>query len=275
MNSRSGKGISGSVIIEASVILPFFILCLYFTTTYFSALGTDIKAERCIYAASGELILDYSDYSLFKGIVENAVKKAVLQNRFEKKLEDEFDFRGISGRICGLKVDFSDIFDANENEGYLRCRYSISGIVFEKSIFLKAIGSGISRAEEWDDIWSLEPMLRGRIIIQKMGGNMGVFFELISRFADGEASVIKSINPDLPSYSESGEIYKKLRPYIERLHLYNEDINGEPIRKKKLVVVIPGDARNQLLAEELISLGSECGSYGIGFECIRYGALYK
>jgi hypothetical protein len=275
MRLLSKKAIRGSIVIEASIAVPVMIIAFFLTITYFNILHTEIRFERCIHAAAGELMLDYSDYSIFNGIVENAIKKEILQNRFSDQLKEEITFREIESKVVDITVDLSDLFNYGENEGYLRYGYRISLVRFSGKIYLKAIGEGIRREEDWDGIWSLDPWLRGKIIAKKLGGNMEEFFELITRFRDGEACVIKSLNPDLESYAAAGSIYQEIYPAVERLAAYNGYIDGQAVMTKKLIFVVPGDPKNVFLAGEIQRLEGECERCGIAFECIRYGFLYR
>lgn len=272
---KSKKAIRGSLTVEASIAVPVYIIAAALIVSYFNAYFVMIRFNRCLYQASHSLILDYADYSLFKGIAEDAIKKEILKGRFSQELIKAMDQRDITANVSDIVIDFSQLFRFGENEGYLKCDFKISGIGFTKSIFLKAIGSGEQKDVHHDDVWSLEPMLRGRILVKRFGGNMPPFFELISRFINNEACVIKTLDPDAASYTQASEITKRMLSYIKRLYEYTEDINGEMIHAKKFLLIIPTDARNLFLAEQIEILRDECVTYGIEFECIRYGSLYK
>jgi hypothetical protein len=269
------RAIKGSVAVEASIVMPVILTAFFLTIVFFNTLYLEIKMDRCLHSSVRKLMLDYSDYSLFNGIVENIAKKEILKERFDKKLQEEMIFRKIDKRVESVTTDFSGLFNYGESEGYLYCRFRISGIGFSRKIYFKAIGSGVLKEAEWDGIWDIEPMLRGRIIAGKLGGNMDEYFELISRFRDGEACVIKSINPDLESYMISGGVYEQIFPYAERLAACMGPIEGKAITSRKLILVVPGDPKNTFLTNDIRMIESDCLQRGIVFECIRYGFLYK
>ena len=275
MNSILKRDTKGSITVEASITFPILLIAILMIITYFNVFNIQIKVERSIHAASKELILDYSNYELFKGIVENMVKKDILKRQFIDRLNSELEFRKIEDEIENIKIDFTHIFNYGDPEGYLECEFGIKGIRFSDKVYLKAIGEGVIREEEWEDIWHLAPMLRGRIIIDRFGGNLGKYFELISRFKDGEACVIKSMDPDSDTYHLIDAIYKRIQPYIERLFAYNEKVNGNEIIDKKLILIVPKDSKNSLLTSEILKIMADCENRGILFECIRYGSLYK
>lgn len=275
MNFILKKDTKGSIVVEASIALPILLIAILMITTYFNIFNVQLKVERSIHEASKELVLDYSNYELFKGIVENVVKKDILERQFKDKLNNELEFRKICKELENVDVDFTHIFNYGDPEGYLKCEFKIKGISFSEKVYLKAIGEGVKREEEWEDVWHLAPMLRGRIIIERFGGNLGKSFELISRYINSEACVIKSIDPDSVTYGLPDAVYKRIRPYIERLSAYNEKINGGEIKSRKLILIIPKDSKNSLLTSEIMKIKSECKHAEIIFECIRYGFLYK
>ncbi len=274
MSSLSKKGTRGSIVLEAAIVFPILVLGIVSIIRFFGAFHSAVYFERCFYSAARELILDNSGYGLFHGIIEDSLKREILRKEFLGNLDDELRFREVNKDIDDIQIDFSDIFRYGQNEGYIKYSCKISGIEFTGKAYLKAMGRGIGRRYEWDDVWHLEPMLRGTIIIQRMGGNTGKFFELISRFREGEAAVIKSIDPDSPSYGDAGSIFKRLYPYIQKLAEYDRLVKGERILSKKFIVVVPKDARSIYLEQELQELGDACRNAGISFEVISYGKLY-
>lgn len=128
----------------------------------------------------------------------------------------------------------------------------------------------------YDNIWSLNNFERGKKIRDIFGGNLPFNFPVLSRYEDGKATIIKSMDTTAETYQRVEAVTTKIREYIDNLERYRGQelpwgkdkiiIKERDIHTRELILVIPSD---ELLQETEIALGISI------LEGIRKGIVLK
>ncbi len=106
-------------------------------------------------------------------------------------------------------------------------------------------GDSEENKENEQSVWNLENIKRGREIRRLQGANLPFNFPVISKYEDGTASSIKSLNLDETYYQNTANLQNKLKGYIKKLSAFNGGksgavtIDGGQILKKELILVVP------------------------------------
>ncbi len=97
-----------------------------------------------------------------------------------------------------------------------------------------------------NSVWNLSPIERGRVIEQQLGMNLHQNFPGIDAFDfnSGEATSIKSIDTNAPSYRRDSAIRSRIRKYIRDLDRFKNagDIAEDMIKSKTLKIAVPANA---------------------------------
>ncbi|WP_242835647.1 pilus assembly protein TadE [Ruminiclostridium josui] len=94
-------------------------------------------------------------------------------------------------------------------------------------------------------VWDLENIKRGREIRRLQGANLPFNFPVISKYDNGIATSIKSLNLDELYYHNTDNLQSKVKGYIKKLQEFNGGkrgsvtIDGSQIYKKELILVVP------------------------------------
>lgn len=94
-------------------------------------------------------------------------------------------------------------------------------------------------------VWNLGNIKRGREIRRLQGANLPFNFPVISKYENGTATSIKSLNLDKIYYHNTNNLEKKLKGYITKLQEFNGGKNGSveidsnQILRKELILVVP------------------------------------
>lgn len=94
-------------------------------------------------------------------------------------------------------------------------------------------------------VWNLDKIKRGREIRRLQGANLPFNFPVISKYANGTATSIKSLNLDEIYYHNTDNLNNKIKEYIRKLQEFNGGksgsvtIDGSQIYRKELILVVP------------------------------------
>ncbi|EPR08279.1 pilus biosynthesis protein TadE [Ruminiclostridium papyrosolvens] len=94
-------------------------------------------------------------------------------------------------------------------------------------------------------VWNLENIKRGREIRRLQGANLPFNFPVVSKYENGTAASIKSLNLDEIYYHNTINLQNKLKGYITKLQEFNGGksgsvtIDGSQIYRKELILVVP------------------------------------
>ncbi len=94
-------------------------------------------------------------------------------------------------------------------------------------------------------VWNLDNIKRGREIRSLQGSNLPFNFPVISKYENGTAASIKSLNLDEIYYHNTNNLQNKIEGYIRKLQEFNggksgsTTINSNQIYRKELILVVP------------------------------------
>lgn len=94
-------------------------------------------------------------------------------------------------------------------------------------------------------VWDLTPLKRGVRIQQELGRNLPERFPVISKFEQGTAVMIKSIDLEEATYRKPSNLRAKVNGFIRELKEFNggsymdTQVKNEGIKNKSLVIVVP------------------------------------
>ncbi|MEA4888222.1 MAG: hypothetical protein VB070_01970 [Clostridiaceae bacterium] len=138
---------------------------------------------------------------------------------------------------------------------------------------------------EKDAVWLLDPLNRGQLLRQKMGGDLPYDFPVIAQFDNGEAVSIKSMDLTAPGYQSETAATAQLAGHLDVLSLFqgtqyhkngqNLVITADQIRSRRLLLVIPENCSQMWLDTTLTEWQNTAGARGVTLEIIRYGRSYR
>jgi len=142
-------------------------------------------------------------------------------------------------------------------------------------------GSFASVNQDIDQIWLLDNFSRGQKLRQLFGGNLPYDFPVIARFAEGEATSIKSMDLTAPSYQAPGAVLDRISYQVSQLAAFSGaackrndqwyEVAAEDIVRRKLLLIIPGNCCQDWLNEVLDEAGRMAAADGIILEIARQG----
>lgn len=98
-----------------------------------------------------------------------------------------------------------------------------------------------SRAIKENSIWNQRPVIRGELIEQRLGANLGRTFRTIDDFRNGVATSIKSIDLDAKTYKRASALESRLKGYVNKLASFTSATgafkNGDRVMRSSAVVV--------------------------------------
>jgi hypothetical protein len=95
------------------------------------------------------------------------------------------------------------------------------------------------------NVWDLAPLKRGVRIQQELGRNLPDRFPVISKFEQGTAVMIKSIDLEETTYHKPANLRSKVNGFISELMEFKSGsymdttVKAEDIKNKKLIIVVP------------------------------------
>lgn len=124
-------------------------------------------------------------------------------------------------------------------------------------------------------IWELDNFSRGKKIRSMYGGNLPDAFPTISKFQNGRATMIKSVDFRKETYQVKGALSENIITMLETLAAYQGQsvpygkeqivILPEQIKAKELLLVIPAATQSELIQTELAKASAVAEGYSIIF----------
>ncbi|TYQ16130.1 UNVERIFIED_CONTAM: hypothetical protein Cloal_2633 [Acetivibrio alkalicellulosi] len=136
------------------------------------------------------------------------------------------------------------------------------------------------KIEHEDTVWDLEPIFRGRKIVDDFGGNVSNRTgDSVNMFntEDNQAVKIRSIDTTLP-IQRAGEFQKTMISTIDNINSYKGIIRlkGDKQKKeytissKKVLIVIPEDTIDSEIQKQIDYAREYAKKFDIGFEVVEY-----
>lgn len=256
-------------------------------------------------------ILNSANNNLYfnaNGSVINEAYVYVLKKQFIKSLEKHYGNKtesilmrlGICNGLKGINFNDSYISLAGNNKLKISVVYKYSTGVPLKGLntievkhhllcnlwmdgdaSLFNLESGYESDKNEDNIWLLSNFERGRKIRKIFGANLPIGYQGISRFENGKATLIKSMDLTAPTYASPEETFKRIKRIIDGLiHYTGNDkpwgsqeiiIREEDIIQKELLLVIPKDKIENEIQKELDFLQHYAYFNNIAFTIVKYG----
>jgi len=250
----------------------------------------ELKNIAC-YVAAGTF--NDAKSELFIPLVRLYMKKYLASGK-GADLDERLGSLNIEGGFDGLDFSESSFFEDRHEDIDIIVRYRlklpipisfINNPVIVQRAKAKAWMEGDEALktdyETYDDIWSLSNFQRGRKIQKIFGANLPSNFPVISKYDNGVAVMIKSMDLTAASYQVGNNARNTLTGYIKKLADFEGQekpwgadgivIRKDEIKEKQLLLVIP---ENQLSEENerlLIEMKDIARSHGIIFKVERYG----
>ncbi len=249
----------------------------------------ELKNIACYFASD---TLNDAKTQLFIPLIKLYMKKYLVLGKSED-LNIKLERLNISDGFDGMDFSESSFFADRQENIDIIVRYRIKlplpipfidGLEIVQRAKVKAWMEGDevkNEVEAVDDIWSLSNFQRGRKIQRIFGANLPSNFPVISKFDNGNAVMIKSMDLTATSYQLGDNAKNTLMGYVKKLAAFEGQekpwgtdsivIRKDEIKGKELFLVIP---KNELSAENeklLSDMKDIAQAYGITFVVERYG----
>lgn len=132
---------------------------------------------------------------------------------------------------------------------------------------------------ENDQIWEADNFTRGRYFRQKEGSNLPDAYPVISRFVQGEAAAVKSVDLTAPTYRDPLAVEQKIEGMIANLAAFNgyhpksgsyPEIDAGNIVSRKLILIIPENSPDYYDDHFFMRLKGKAGMQGVQLEVKPY-----
>ena len=118
-----------------------------------------------------------------------------------------------------------------------------------------------------ENIWELTPWERGRLIqqMQPYKRNVSSNFPVITRFKDGVAIKVRSINLNDASYQNNTQVRSQIRGEINKIYAFEgaergeTKIQKEDVVSKKVIIVVPKGT----IRKTLLPILEQCKAYAV------------
>ena len=141
-------------------------------------------------------------------------------------------------------------------------------------------GSG---ADEEDGIWALNNLERGRLFRERNGGNLPMGYPVLSGYAGGTATVIRSMDTTASGWQDGEAVATELMEEVDALRAFDGTdrpwgrdriwIRPEDIQARELILVIPEDELSAGTASGLERAVQHAASCGISMDIRRQGRV--
>ncbi|HAL74128.1 MAG TPA: hypothetical protein DCM45_03420 [Clostridiales bacterium] len=136
-----------------------------------------------------------------------------------------------------------------------------------------------------DSVWMMDNFARGRKIRQAFGANLPDNFPVIASFADGQATMIRSVDLTAPTYQSQGRTETDLIRLVDDLAAFQGAathrsdgaavVQQADIKRKSFLLVIPANAEQAWLHEAIKDITSYAASRQITIRVEKYGNSYR
>lgn len=182
----------------------------------------------------------------------------VSQKMCESYIEDNVLIKKNIVKVDKLNLYKSDFFHKGSNFIQLKAELAIDtylpfDYLIKTNIDCAAWGSGVvphvsvdsSKESNNSGIWKEDNFTRGKVIRQMYGGNLPDTFPVISKFENGMATMIKSLNHTSATYQDSSVFERTITGMINSMYYFNGGSSGgitiknNDIYCKTIILVLP------------------------------------
>lgn len=249
----------------------------------------ELKNIACYFASD---TLNDAKTQLFIPLVKLYMKKYLATGK-QEDVDEKLERLNIVDGFDGLDFSESSFFADRQENIDIVVRYKImlplpipfiDGLQIVQRSKAKAWMEGdelINSPEAFDDIWSLSNFQRGRKIQRIFGANLPSNFPVISKFENGKAVMIKSMDLTAASYQTGDNAKNTLMGYVKKLSSFEGQekpwgadgivIKKEEIKEKELFLVIPENELSDENERLLSDMEGIAQTYGITLVVKRYG----
>ncbi len=233
-------------------------------------------------------VLDFLDPQELESIVNDAAldltSSIALGNLVTARIHYWLERSGSARSVIEPSV-FLD-WDLDNDRLYLEIFYSLrilAGPVERRATAFVPVWrptADRSVSEAGTSVWTMGNFARGQALRERFGGNLPASYPVIARFVDGEATSIKSVDLNKPTYDDPAALYGKIADQITTLSRFNGTekpfgkdrvwITASQIRERRLLLVVPADSDLRRFREALASLNALARREGVVFETVTY-----
>lgn len=311
MRSRTKEG---SISIEAALILPICILVIIFFAKLLSAFQLEMNLRAAMDATAKEASLALATAGLWEELPQTAVN--FVSNSFELELPSALNEWILELTASELASPFvmNRIYTFHEqdylypslsadllNDPALRLQRSESDTVLWMDLFYNIQFMGLTVPRQirqpiilWhalpsiddehegipEDIWSMDNFSRGEFFQQYYGANLPQKYPVFSRYENGHATSIMSVDITAPTYEQLRNLSSLIRAELDTIAAYDDpgpvwrrnpiSFMGSDIRSRSLVLVFPTNDRNEAL-QVVEELRPYAQSLGVNLKLRRAG----
>jgi len=235
------------------------------------------------------------DFDMLCASLIKEYMKKYLTGPGMKDPEEKLRALNILGGINGLDMSMSGILANERKDIDLVVKYKMDipvpvrlfpPLCFEQRATVRAWLYGDEdkeRKDNTEEIWNLGNFERGRKIREIFGANLPFNFPVIARFVldSGTASMIKSMDLTAKTYQEPEAVVMKIQSYIDELAAYEGQdepwgrdgivIRKEDIKRRELILVIPGNPIDDNITKALEMCKTYAGSKNVILRIEKYG----
>lgn len=312
-----------SLVLDAALIMPLLIFICYFMISAMLTVQYEIVMRYALDQTAKELslLVPLSDAILegvkspelddlisditggdesLKGAVGDLASSIFLQNfiqtKVEKWLQDGSNKLGIKQPADERQVILSSISDhaiemAMNYHVYTpwtktdRVAYAHVPLWTKYDDSYKAEKNADKKTNEEDSIWSEHNFTRGKYFREKFEANLPFNYPVISRFNNGQAFAIRSIDLTAPVYESADYVRTQVMGEIKRLAGFQGSnrqtkinppvIKAEDIKFRKLTIVVPGNSDYDLNSSLFSGLKREASKLGVSLDFASRGNSYR
>ncbi len=262
----------GSISLEASLVIPGFLVFLYVIYLNVMAYRVDLIYQEAAYSAINEFslvstFLNDEEYledvswlelelkleNLTKGYINSQWLKLRHNHWVEKNLDKNIKDFFIKSNTSSIKrIDSTLVYEYSYKGpnvlGEKEYRYILQ-VPYWGGLSLDSLSFESSeREEESSGIWEEDSFTRGRYFRENSGANLPSNYPTIARFENGTAYSIKSIDLTAPSYQSAYNLSRRISSYARQLRDFkgtnswgrdNITIHENEIRTRVLLLIIP------------------------------------
>lgn len=269
----------GSVVLEAAICLPIFIIFLVVLILTQYARMADMMWQTALYKTSQEMRLYYiaADQSIGLVKTNEKVQEALaeipppllnlLKSSSVQKINNEFILQRArywfskdvshSKVLSKLitKIDLGTSYNPSEKVIWIKSEIEIPLLFYTYKrhqvvpvSLWSGEGNGIEVSDEdlgedeGDNFWSWHNFKRGNYLREEFGGNLPPSYPVIASYSNGEAKMIKSIDLTAPTWQNHEVLTQEVQKWIRQLERFKG--TKEPWGKEGIFIQ-PGDIRHR------------------------------
>ena len=225
--------------------------------------------------------------------LEDVLTTALFGRYIRDRIVNEYALLTKDAHICNELLDEVSVYlDCCKEENtvlvnvFYKLRFgnltSERKLVSSITIYAENIKVGASDGEKEpdSDVWEKDNFDRGIAFREMFGGNLPYNYPVISKFENGRATMIKSMDTTSPYYQDLSTLERVLKGYIDDLSSFqgrkwgDTEILPGQISSKEIIIVIPQNGAPECKAA-IESLRSYAAERGITLKIEEYGISKK